>query len=93
MGTSLVGGPVVKNPPWNAEDTGSVAGQGTKIPHAVEQLSWHAITTEPTLQNWVCGPQWKIPHEAVKIPCAATKNWHSQIKNKLPALFVKNIDD
>ena len=27
--------------------TGSVPGQGTKIPHAVEQLGQHAITTEP----------------------------------------------
>ena len=28
------GGPVVKNLPSNAGDTGSVSGQGTKIPHA-----------------------------------------------------------
>ena len=32
-------GPVAKNPPCNAEDVGSIAGQGTKIPCAVEQLS------------------------------------------------------
>ena len=30
----LPGGPVVKNPPANAEDPGSIPGQGTKIPHA-----------------------------------------------------------
>ena len=41
------GGPVVKNPPTNAEDTGSIPGQGTKIPHALEQLRSHATTTEP----------------------------------------------
>ena len=29
------GGPVVENPPSNAEDTGSIPGQGTKIPHAM----------------------------------------------------------
>ena len=29
------GGPVVKNPPFNAGDAGSIPGQGTKIPHAV----------------------------------------------------------
>ena len=33
------GGPVVKNPPSNAGDAGSIPGQGTKIPHAKEQLS------------------------------------------------------
>ena len=31
--------PVVKNPPCNAGDIDSIFGQGTKIPHAVEQLS------------------------------------------------------
>ena len=30
------GGPAVKNPPFNAGDTGSITGQGTKIPYAVE---------------------------------------------------------
>ena len=33
------GGPVVKNPPSSAGYMGSIAGQGTKIPHAAEQLS------------------------------------------------------
>ena len=40
------GGPVVKNPPCNAGDVGSIPGQGTKILHAVGQLSPHARTTE-----------------------------------------------
>ena len=31
------GGPMVKNPPANAGDTGSIPGWGTKIPHAAEQ--------------------------------------------------------
>ena len=26
------GGPVVKNPPYNAGDAGSITGQGTKMP-------------------------------------------------------------
>ena len=30
---------MVKNPPCNAGDTGSIPGWGTKIPHATEQLS------------------------------------------------------
>ena len=33
------GGPVVKNPPYNAGDKGSIPGWGTKIPHAAGQLS------------------------------------------------------
>ena len=41
------GDPVVKNLPCNAEDVGSIPSQGTKIPHAAEQLSLHAATTEP----------------------------------------------
>ena len=40
------GGPVVKNPPSNAGDMGSIAGQGTKIPHAMGQLTPCATTTE-----------------------------------------------
>ena len=32
-------GPVVKNPPSSAADVGSIPGWGTKIPHAVGQLS------------------------------------------------------
>ena len=41
------GGPVVKNLPSNAGDAGSIPGRGTKIPHAVGQLSLHTATTEP----------------------------------------------
>ena len=40
------GGPVVKNPPSNAGDAGLIPGQGTKIPHAMEQLSPCATTAE-----------------------------------------------
>ena len=28
---------MVKNPPFNAGDTGSIPGRGTKIPHAVQR--------------------------------------------------------
>ena len=41
------GGPVVKNLPCNAGDTCSVPGQGNKLPHALKQLSPHAVTPEP----------------------------------------------
>ena len=40
------GGGVVKNRPWNVGDSGSIPGQGTKIPHSLEQLSQCATTTE-----------------------------------------------
>ena len=33
------GGPVMKNPPCNAGDMGSIPGEATKIPHAAEQLN------------------------------------------------------
>ena len=41
------GGPVVKNPPVNAGDTGLIPGLGTKIPHPMGQLSLRSATTEP----------------------------------------------
>ena len=37
---------VVKNPPCNAEDAGSIPGWGTKIPHAEGQLSPGVTTRE-----------------------------------------------
>ena len=40
------GGPVAKNPLCNARDMGSIPGQGTKIPHDVEQVSQYATTRE-----------------------------------------------
>ena len=36
------GGPMVKNPPSNAGDVGSIPGQGSKSPHAEGQLSLRA---------------------------------------------------
>ena len=38
---------MVKNPPSDAGDAGSIPGQGTKIPHAAGQLSTHATTKDP----------------------------------------------
>ena len=40
------GGPVLKNPPYNAGGEALIPGQGTKIPHATEQLDPHVATTE-----------------------------------------------
>ena len=41
-------GPMVKDPPGNAGDAGWTPGLGTKTPHATEQLSPCAPTTEPS---------------------------------------------
>ena len=38
---------MVKNLPSNAEDSSSIPGLGTKIPHASGQLNPHTATTEP----------------------------------------------
>ena len=45
------GGPVIKNSPCNAGDVGSTLDQGTKIPHAVEQLNSSATTHGPMRHN------------------------------------------
>ena len=45
------GGPVLKNPPSKAGDTGQIPGQGTKIPHATGQLSPCATTREAVCHN------------------------------------------
>ena len=42
------GDPVVKSAPCSA---GSLPGQGTKIPHVLEQLSPRIAITEPTRRN------------------------------------------
>ena len=48
MGWDFPGGHVVKNLPSNARGTGLIPGQGTKIPHAMGQLSLSTATTEAT---------------------------------------------
>ena len=45
------GGPVVQNPPSNAGDVGSIPAWGTKILHAVGQLSPCSTTTELVCLN------------------------------------------
>ena len=40
------GDPVVKNPPSNVGDMGSIPGPGTKITHTSGQLSPCTVTTE-----------------------------------------------
>ena len=65
VGTCLM----VKNPPCKAGDLGSILGWGTKILHAMGQLSLCAATRKPTWYE--------------KIPCAATKIWYNQINKQM----------
>ena len=45
------GGPVVENLPCNAGDVGSFPGQGTKIPHAMDQVK---LSLSTTTRKFVC---------------------------------------
>ena len=45
------GCPVIKNQPSKVEDTGSIPGQGNKIPHATGQLHTGAETSETLCRN------------------------------------------
>ena len=69
------GGLVVKSLACNARDSGSIPGQGTKIPHAAEQLRLGHNYWSP--QAKTKEPRWKIPQDSVKVPRAATKTWYS----------------
>ena len=50
-GQDFPGGPVVKNLPWNAGDQVQFPGKGTKISHAMEQLSLNTVITKPTISG------------------------------------------
>ena len=43
---------MVKNPSCSIGHTGSIPGQGTRIPHAAEQLSLGAATPESACHDW-----------------------------------------
>ena len=73
------GGPVVKNLPCNAEVVGSLLGQGTKIPHAEEQLSLCTTMRDSMHHNKILMHHKKKLHDAVKILCATIKMQHTQI--------------
>ena len=57
----LPGGRVVKNPPTDAGDVGSIPAPGTKIPHAVGQLSPRAATTEAPERFRALAPKQEKP--------------------------------
>ena len=60
---------MVKNSPSNTGDAGSIPGRGTRIPHAVGQLSPRAATTEPepTLSR-AQAPQLENPSTTITEP-------------------------
>ena len=62
--------PVVKNLPYNAGDAGLIPGWGTKIPHAMWQLSPRTTTTElARLNERACVPQTTEPmHSGAHVP-------------------------
>lgn len=64
---------VVKNPPSNAGDLGSIPDWITKIPQATGQLN-------PCSTTRVRALPWKIQNDARKIPHVANETRHSQIK-------------
>ena len=82
------GGPVVKHPPGKVRDAGPVPCWGTKVPRAMEKPSLFTTTTEAhalwsrCAPTRVCVPHSKIPHEAMKILCAAAKTQCSPNKFK-----------
>lgn len=63
---------MVKNPLCNAGDEGSVPGQATKIPHAVERLGPHTAAAETAHSG---GPQ-------LLNLCAATRPNEARSRNK-----------
>ena len=67
--------------PSNAGDAGLIPGRGTKIPHAAEELSPRATTTEPVCSGALEPTQhnYRSLHNTRKSSCAATKTRRSQV--------------
>ena len=59
---------MVKNPPANAEDIGSIPGQGTKIPNTLEELSQHSATTELAHTSACCNEMLHITQQRSCVP-------------------------
>ena len=71
--------PVIKNPACNAEDSDSVPSPETEILQASEQLSPMRCNSWDLGASRVHAPQWRMLHDATKIPSTATKTQQSQI--------------
>ena len=70
--------PVVKNPPSNAVDMGSIPGWGTKIPHVAGQLSPHTTTTERARMPQTTEPMRSGAH----VPQLERENPHATTREK-----------
>ena len=65
----FLGGPVVNNLLSNAVDSGSTLGQGTKIPHAMGQISLNATTREKPTH---CNERSRMPQQRSQDPVYCT---------------------
>ena len=75
------GGPVVKNPPSNAGDEGSIPGRGTKIPHAEGKLAPYAATTELAHLNKRARRKLQSPCAREPTPQLERENPHATMKD------------
>ena len=75
---------MVKNPPSNAADAGSIPGRGTRIPHAAGQLSSRATTTEHAcLNERAFKPQTAEPtRPGAHVPQLERENPHATTREK-----------
>ena len=83
MNRDFPGGPVVKNSPPDAGDTGSNPGQRTKISHTLGQLSLHAATREKP-----CTAA-KSPQD-ITLPPKKNHNKINKIKIKNEDIYIYN---
>ena len=89
------GGPVVKNPPSKAEDTGSIPGLGTKIPHAMGQVNTHTTTRElsTAITESMCSSAHSLQQQRPlcrnwRKPECLKKDQHRQNKIKTPTTMI-----
>ena len=75
---------MVKNPPSNAGDAGSIPGWGTKIPHDAGQLSLHTTATEHAhLHERAHVPQTTEPvRSGARTPPLEIENLHATTREK-----------
>ena len=75
---------MVKHPPSNAGDAGSIPGPGTKVPYAAGQLSSRATTTELTrLNERARVPQTTEPtHPGAGVPQLERENLQDTTREK-----------
>ena len=77
-------GPVIKNSLSSARDMSLISGQGTKIPHALGQLSLNSATTESACSGAHTPPLERIPCTITREihPSTAMKSMHARMKTQ-----------